>query len=66
MRIIFLYSEELESEIDNKAVVEVVSPVLKKGKYMWRGIYRKENLTHEFIMADSDFKKTVIDDGISF
>ena len=62
----FLYSDELESEIDNKAVVEVVSPVLKKGKYMWRGIYRKENLTHEFIMADSDFKKTVIDDGISF
>ena len=62
----FLHSDNLESEIDNKAVVEVISPVLKNGKYTWRGIYRRENLTHEFVMADKDFKKTVIEDGISF
>lgn len=61
-----LHSDDLESEIDNKAVVEVISPVLKNGKYMWRGIYRRENLTHEFVMVDKDFKKTVIEDGISF
>lgn len=62
----FLDSDDLESEIDNKAIVEVISPVLKNGKYMWRGIYRKENKIHEFVMLDKDFKKTVIDDGVSF
>ena len=62
----FLYSDDLESEIDNNAIVEVISPVLKNGRYMWRGIYRRENITHEFVMADKDFKKTVIEDGISF
>lgn len=62
----FLYTDDLESEIDNNAVVEVISPVLKKGKYLWRGIYRKENQVHEFVMLDKDFKRTVVDAGISF
>ena len=62
----FLYTDDLESEIDSNAVVEVISPVLKRGKYLWRGIYRKEGQTHEFAMLDKDFKKTVVDDGISF
>lgn len=62
----FLDSDDLESEIDNNAIIEIISPVLKNGKYMWRGIYRKENQTHEFVMLDKDFKKTVVDDGLSF
>lgn len=62
----FLDSDNLESEIDSEAVVEVISPVLKKSKYSWRGIYRKENEFHEFTMLDKEFKKKVIGDKISF
>ena len=59
-------SDDLEPVIDNNAVIEVISPVLKRGKYMWRGIYRKENQVREFIMLDKEFKNTVIDDGVTF
>ena len=61
-----LLSDDLEPVIDNNAVIEVISPVLKRGKYMWRGIYRKENQVREFIMLDKEFKNTVIDDGVTF
>ena len=35
-----LSTDELPMEIDEAASIEVVSPVLKKGKYKWRGIYK--------------------------
>ena len=62
----FLLTDDLESDFDDKAIIEIVSPVLKKGRYSWRGIYRRENQTHEFVMLDKDFKRSVVDDGISF
>lgn len=62
----FLLTDDLEPVIDSNAVIEVISPVLKRGKYMWKGIYRKENQAHEFVMLDKEFKNTVIDDGVTF
>ena len=62
----FLLTDDLESELDDKAIIEIISPVLKKGQYSWRGIYRRENQIHEFAMLDKDFKRAVVDDGISF
>lgn len=62
----FLLTDDLEPVIDSNAVIEVISPVLKRGKYMWRGIYRKENQAHEFVMLDREFKNSVIDDGVIF
>lgn len=62
----FLLTDDLEPVIDSNAVIEVISPVLKRGKYMWRGIYRRENQAHEFVMLDKDFKNSVIDDGVIF
>ena len=35
-----LSTDELPMEIDEAASIDVVSPVLKKGKYKWRGIYK--------------------------
>ena len=35
-------SDELEPDQDDKAVIEIISPVLKKGKYQWLGIYQGE------------------------
>ena len=32
-------SDELEPDNDEQAIIEIVSPVLKKGKYLWVGIY---------------------------
>lgn len=62
----FLDSDDLQSIIDNKAEIEIISPVLKNGNYSWRGIYIKENLSHEYTMKDKEFKKKVIEEGISF
>jgi hypothetical protein len=62
----YLDSDDLKSIIDNKAEIEVISPVLKNGNYSWRGIYLKENLSHEYTMKDKDFKKKVIEESLSF
>lgn len=62
----FLDSDNLDSLIDEKAEIEVISPVLKNGKYSWRGIYLKDNLSHEYTMKDKDFKKKVIEESLSF
>lgn len=62
----YIDSDNLDSLIDNKAEIEIISPVLKNGNYSWRGIYIKDNLSHEYTMKDKDFKKKVIDEGLSF
>lgn len=62
----YLDTDNLDSIIDNKAEIEIISPVLKNGNYSWRGIYLKENLSHEYTMKDKDFKKKVIEESLSF
>ena len=62
-----LQTDTLESEIDNNAEIEIISPVLRtQGRYSWKGIYVKSNEIIDFKMADKDFKREIEDDGISF
>lgn len=62
-----LETDELEPVIDEEANIEIVAPVLiNQGKYNWRGIYEKNPGIIEFSMADPDFKKSIVEDNISF
>ncbi len=62
----YLETDKLDSIIDNNAEIEIISPVLKNGNYSWRGIYIKENLSHEYSMQDKEFKNKVIDEALTF
>lgn len=59
-----LVSDDLDPvEIDD-VVIEIVSPVLKKGKYKWRGIYNGE--VRSFKMKSNEFKTLVQTGKIEF
>lgn len=52
-----LTSNDLEPiEVDN-AIIEIISPVLKKGNYKWLGIYNGESIS--FNMKSKEFKTLV-------
>lgn len=52
-----LVSDDLEpTEIDD-AIIEIISPVLKKGNYKWMGIYNGEKIS--FNMKSNEFKTLV-------
>jgi hypothetical protein len=53
-----LKAEEVEAEI------EIVSPVLKEGRYKWKGIYNDQSIG--FDMLDLSFKDMVLLDNIPF
>ena len=61
-----LRSDDLPTVKDNKATIEIISPVLKDSKYRWKGIYNKGGETIDFYMQDEDFKKQMFEDKISF
>lgn len=61
-----LESDNLEPVTDDTATIEIISPVLKKGKYKWRGVYDKLAQPIEFSMTDKEFKEDILKDGISF
>lgn len=61
-----LESDNLEPITDDTATIEIISPVLKKGKYKWRGVYDKLAQPIEFSMTDKEFKEEILKDGISF
>lgn len=50
-------SDDLEPDSDENAVIEIVSPVLKNGKYKWMGIYNGEVIA--FSMKSKEFKSLV-------
>ena len=50
-------SDDLEPDNDENAVIEIISPVLKKGKYKWSGIYKGEVI--QFTMKSNEFKTLV-------
>ena len=54
----FILVDDKEEEIDDDANIELISPVLKEGRYKWRGIYRNESI--DFSMGDSKFKNDII------
>ena len=59
-----LSTDELPPEIDESAIMEVVSPVLKKGKYKWKGIYDGKSM--DFYMKDKDFRESIFRQQVSF
>jgi hypothetical protein len=61
-----LESDDLPIKIDDTAIIEIISPVLKKGKYKWKGIYNKTSGPIDFSMKDKDFKQEVIESNIPF
>lgn len=59
-----LKSDDLEPEIDEHAIIEIISPVLKKGKYKWTGYY--SNGIISFSMQSEEFKDAVQSGEIGF
>lgn len=61
-----LRTDELPPVVDQKATIEIISPVLSDARYRWKGIYNKGGITIDFYMQDEDFKRQMIDDKIAF
>ncbi|GIU48959.1 hypothetical protein [Shewanella sp. KT0246] len=59
-----LHSNSLKPEVVEDALIQIVSPVLKEGKYKWKGIYEDKAIS--FSMNDKDFKSDVLNEVISF
>lgn len=59
-----LSTDQLPDEIIEDAEIEIISPVIKEGKYKWKGIYLDEPIS--FSMSDSDFKNEVLTKQVSF
>lgn len=55
-----LVSDDLEPNENDDTIIEIISPVLKKGKYKWTGIYNGEKIS--FNMLSNEFK-TLIQNG---
>ena len=54
----FILTENKDIELIENAEIEIISPVLKEGKYKWKGIYNGNKI--DFSMGDSGFKNDVI------
>src|SRR5258708_38842759 len=59
-----LITDELEPLENEDAVIEIISPVLKKGKYRWMGYYNGEPVS--FNMKSKEFKTLVQKGEIEF
>lgn len=60
----FILDTSSDIEIDDNATIEIISPVLKEGKFKWRGIYKGKKI--DFSMGDYGFKKSVIEKRHNF
>lgn len=59
-----IHKVKIDSEFIEDANVEIVSPVLKKGKMKWRGYYDSKPIS--FNLRDSIFRNSVLNREISF
>ena len=59
-----LSTDEIEPDVDEHAIIDIISPVLKKGKYKWTGIYNNSPII--FSMLSSEFKTLVQTGQIEF
>ena len=57
-------SDDLDPDQDDNAIIEIISPVLKKGKYQWLGIYQGEVI--QFKMKSNEFKTMVLTGQVPF
>ena len=60
----FIIDTNSDIEIDDEATIEIISPVLKEGRYKWRGIYNNEKI--DFSMGDFNFKSAVVEKRHNF
>lgn len=61
-----LRSDDLPTIKDNRATIEIISPVLKDTRFKWKGIYNKGGRIIDFYMDDSEFKKDMFEEKITF
>jgi len=61
-----LVADTLKPETDEKAVIEIISPVLRTGSFKWKGIYLSTGKTVSFAMKDDEFKNEIINQGTLF
>lgn len=59
-----LKTDDLPPKTDENACIEVIAPILKKGKYKWKGIYEGETI--DFYMKDREFKDSIFHQRIAF
>lgn len=59
-----LIDNELPTEVEEDAIIQIVSPVIEKGNYKWRGIYQNEPIS--YYMKDSEFKSSVLRKEVIF
>ena len=59
-----LRSDTFPPNIDEEAVIDIISPVLKKGNFSWKGFYKGEIINFE--MTDQSFKNSVLNKEIEF
>ncbi len=59
-----LKSDRLRPNVDEEAVIEIISPVLKEGNFQWKGFYRNDAIT--FHMKDEAYKNGVVNKLVEF
>lgn len=59
-----LVSDDLDPIMADNTIIEIISPVLKKGKYKWVGIYNGDSIS--FNMKSKEFKILVQTGDIQF
>jgi len=59
-----ILSDDLNSIENENAIIEIISPVLKKGPFKWTGIYNGESI--EFRMKSNEFKTLVQTGKVEF
>ena len=59
-----LSSDDLPKLETEKAIIDVISPAIKRGNFRWKGFYNNEIIT--FLMDDFQFKSQVLNGDIHF
>lgn len=59
-----LRSDTFPPNIDEEAIIDIISPVLKKGNFNWKGFYKGDIINFE--MNDQSFKDSVLNKEIEF
>lgn len=59
-----LTTDTLPSLDDDEAIIDIIAPVITKGKYTWKGYYQGEPISFE--MGDSQFKNSINNKEIEF
>jgi hypothetical protein len=59
-----LITDEIEPQIDDAAQIEIIAPVLKKGKYKWLGLYEGKSIS--FNMKSIEFRQSIQNGEIEF